>query len=88
MARIFLRKPRILVMDEPTSAMDQGTEERLTQQIKTQFSDSTLLLITHKMSMLNLVDRLIVVDWGVIIADGPKSEVLAALKEGKIRGKG
>ncbi|WP_438952038.1 type I secretion system permease/ATPase [Porticoccus sp.] len=88
MARIFLRKPRILVMDEPTSAMDQGTEERLTQQIKTQFSDSTLLLITHKMSMLNLVDRLIVVDRGVIIADGPKSEVLAALKEGKIRGKG
>ena len=87
MARVFLRKPRVLVMDEPTSAMDQGTEERLTQQIKTRFSDSTLLIITHKMSMLTLVDRLIVVDRGVIISDGPKSEVLAALKEGKIRGK-
>ncbi len=88
MARTFLRKPRVLLMDEPTSAMDQGTEERLCQQIKAQFADSTLLLITHKMNLLSLVDRLIVVDRGTIVADGPKEKVLAALKEGKIRGKG
>jgi len=87
MARTFLRNPKVLLMDEPTSSMDQGTEERLCQQIKTQFADSTLLLITHKMNMLALVDRLIVVDRATIVADGPKEKVLAALKEGKIRGK-
>ncbi|WP_461520599.1 type I secretion system permease/ATPase [Porticoccus sp.] len=87
MARTFLRQPKVLLMDEPTSSMDQGTEERLCQQVKTQFADSTLLLITHKMSMLSLVDRLIVVDRSTIVADGPKEQVLAALKDGKIRGK-
>ncbi len=87
MARTFLRQPKVLLMDEPTSAMDQGTEESLCRQIKTEFADSTLFLITHKMSMLALVDRLMVVDRGTIVADGPKETVLAALKEGKIRGK-
>ncbi|TNF01508.1 MAG: type I secretion system permease/ATPase [Gammaproteobacteria bacterium] len=87
MARTFLRQPKVLLMDEPTSAMDQGTEESLCRQIKTEFAESTLFLITHKMSMLALVDRLMVVDRGTIVADGPKEKVLAALKEGKIRGK-
>ena len=87
MARTFLRQPKVLLMDEPTSAMDQGTEESLCRQIKSEFADSTLFLITHKMSMLALVDRLMVVDRGTIVADGPKDQVLAALKEGKIRGK-
>ncbi|TNE86807.1 type I secretion system permease/ATPase [Porticoccus sp.] len=87
MARTFLRQPKVLLMDEPTSAMDQGTEESLCRQIKSEFADSTLFLITHKMSMLALVDRLMVVDRGTIAADGPKDQVLAALKEGKIRGK-
>ena len=87
MARTFLRQPKVLLMDEPTSAMDQGTEESLCRQIKSEFADSTLFLITHKMSMLALVDRLMVVDRGTIVADGPKEQVLAALKEGKIRGK-
>ncbi|MEZ5529025.1 MAG: type I secretion system permease/ATPase [Porticoccaceae bacterium] len=88
MARVFLRKPRVLLMDEPTAAMDQGTEERLCQQIKTAFADNTLILITHKMNMLDLVDRLIVLDRAMIVADGPKEAVLQALKDGKIRGKG
>jgi len=87
MARTFLRQPKVLLMDEPTSAMDQGTEESLCRQIKSEFADSTLFLITHKMSMLALVERLMVVDRGTIVADGPKEQVLAALKEGKIRGK-
>jgi len=87
LARVFLRKPRVLIMDEPTSAMDQGTEEQIRQRIKAEFSDSTLLLITHKMNMLDLVDRLIVMDSGRIVADGPKEKVLEALKNGTLKGK-
>jgi ATP-binding cassette subfamily C protein LapB len=87
MARIFLRKPRVLIMDEPTSAMDQGTEEQMRKQLKTEFSDSTILLITHKMNMLDMVDRLIVMDRGAIVADGPKGQVLEALKNGTLKGK-
>lgn len=87
LARVFLRKPRVLIMDEPTSAMDQGTEEQIRQRIRAEFSDSTLLLITHKMNMLDLVDRLIVMDSGRIVADGPKEKVLEALKNGTLKGK-
>ena len=87
LSRVFLRSPRVLLMDEPTAAMDQGTEERMRQQIRTEFTDCTLLLITHKMNMLDLVDRLIVMDKGTIVADGPKAEVLEALKTGTVRGK-
>jgi ATP-binding cassette, subfamily C, bacterial LapB len=87
LSRVFLRNPRVLLMDEPTAAMDQGTEDKMRHRIKTEFADSTLLLITHKMNMLDLVDRLIVMDRGTIVADGPKAEVLKALKTGSVRGK-
>lgn len=87
MARMFLRKPRVLIMDEPTAAMDQVTEEYIRQQLKAEFSDATLLLITHKMNMLDLVDRLVVMDRGAVVADGPKAEVLASLKKGTVKGK-
>jgi ATP-binding cassette subfamily C protein LapB len=87
LSRLFLRSPKVLLMDEPTAAMDQGTEEKMRQQVRTEFADSTLLLITHKMNMLDLVDRLIVMDRGAIVADGPKAEVLEALKTGSVRGK-
>jgi len=87
MARVFLRNPRVLIMDEPTSAMDQGTEEYMRQQLRSEFLNSTLVLITHKMNMLDLVDRLVVMDRGTIVADGPKGEVLDALKKGALKGK-
>lgn len=87
MARVFLRKPEVLVMDEPTSAMDQGTETYLKQQLESGFVNKTLLLITHKMGMLDLVDRLVVMEKGMIVADGPKQEVLDALKAGALKGK-
>ncbi|MFA5631115.1 MAG: type I secretion system permease/ATPase [Porticoccaceae bacterium] len=86
LARAFLREPPILILDEPTSAMDQGSEARVRQQLQGFASDKTLLLITHKMSMLELVDRLIVMDRGQVIADGAKSEVLEALRSGAVRG--
>lgn len=86
LARVFLRDPPILVLDEPTSAMDQGSEARFRETLTEFARDKTLVLTTHKMSMLDLVDRLLVMDRGRIVADGPRDEVLAALRAGQIRG--
>ena len=85
LARALLMDPPILVMDEPSSSMDNTTELRMKEQLKTQCEDKTLILVTHKASMLELVDRLIVVDSGRIVADGPKDQVHAALKQGKLK---
>ncbi|MGI9273465.1 MAG: type I secretion system permease/ATPase [Endozoicomonas sp.] len=85
LARAMLLDPPILVMDEPSSSMDNTTELRMMQQLKTHCKDKTIILVTHKTSMLALVDRLIVMDSGRIVADGPKDQVHTALKQGKLR---
>ncbi|MAT49606.1 MAG: type I secretion system permease/ATPase [Porticoccaceae bacterium] len=87
LARVFLRDPPILLLDEPTASMDQGTEIRATRQLRDFGKDKTLLLITHKMSMLELVDRLVILDKGKIVADGPKEKVIEALKNGQVKGR-
>ena len=78
MARALLVKPPILLLDEPSSMFDPGTEQRLITRLRT-LSDTTIILVTHRMAMLGLVDRLLVCDRGRIIADGPRDEVLRAL---------
>ena len=84
LARALLLDPPILLLDEPTSAMDNSGEERLKQRLSAVIGTKTLLLVTHRASMLSLVDRLIIVDRGQIIADGPKGSVMEALKKGQI----
>jgi ATP-binding cassette, subfamily C, bacterial LapB len=84
LARALLLDPPILLLDEPTSAMDNSGEERLKQRLSAVIGSKTLLLVTHRASMLSLVDRLIIVDRGQIIADGPKGSVMEALKKGQI----
>ncbi|UFQ96572.1 type I secretion system permease/ATPase [Pseudomonas wenzhouensis] len=84
LARALLLDPTILLLDEPTSAMDNATEERLKQRLASISVNKTLLLVTHRASMLSLVDRLIIIDRGRIIADGPKGSVMEALKKGQI----
>jgi ATP-binding cassette subfamily C protein LapB len=78
-ARILLHDPSIMLLDEPTNAMDNTTEINFTTHIKPIIQDKTLVLITHKASMLNLVDRLIVINDGKIVSDGPKEDVIKAL---------
>ncbi len=81
MARAMLLSPHILIFDEPTASMDDGSEAQLRQNIKNHLDKhSTLILVTHKVSMLDLVERLIVIDNGRIVADGPKEAVLMALR--------
>lgn len=84
-ARALLGRPPVLLMDEPTSAMDNRSEMHIKNQMKQLTPTETLILITHKTSMLDVVDRVIVMEKGTIIADGPKSMVLNDLKHGKIR---
>ncbi len=84
LARALLLDPPILLLDEPTSAMDNTGEERLKQRLAAISKNKTLLLVTHRASMLTLVERLVIVDRGRIIADGPKESVMEALKKGQI----
>ncbi len=84
LARALLLDPPILLLDEPTSAMDNTGEEHLKQRLAAVIANKTLLLVTHRASMLALVDRLVIIDKGQIIADGPKDAVMEALKKGQI----
>lgn len=83
-ARAVLKNPSLLLLDEPTSAMDSGSEERVRHNLKIFARDKTLLLVTHRTALLDLTERIIVLDGGRIAADGPKEQILAALKEGTI----
>ncbi|SMC21471.1 ATP-binding cassette, subfamily C, LapB [Andreprevotia lacus DSM 23236] len=83
-ARALLNDPAMLLLDEPTSSMDHMSEERLKGRMRALIPGKTLLLVTHRTSMLDLVDRLIVVDDGAIVADGPKAVVVEALQQGRV----
>jgi ATP-binding cassette subfamily C protein LapB len=83
-ARALLNDPPMLVMDEPTSAMDHQSEEALKRRLRDVLVGKTLLLVTHRTSLLDLVDRLIVLDNGRVVADGPKQQVVEALQQGRV----
>ena len=80
MARALLAKPPMLLLDEPSSMFDPATEQRLIGRLRT-LKDTTIVLVTHRMAMLALVDRLIVFDKGRIVADGPRDEVMRVLNK-------
>lgn len=76
LARGLMGAPPILLLDEPSSAMDVQSEAALIARLKTAAPHRTLLVITHRLSMLELVDRVIVLQAGQVIADGPKEQLL------------
>jgi ATP-binding cassette subfamily C protein LapB len=84
-ARALLQDPEILILDEPTSSMDNASESLFCRRLQEVIKDKTLILITHRHSMLSLVDRLIVLDNGRIVANGPKDKVLADLRNERVR---
>jgi len=84
-ARALLLSPPIFIMDEPSNSMDNSTEESFKQKFAKELSNQTLILVTHRASLLTLIDRLIVMDGSKIVADGPKANVLEALKQGQIK---
>jgi ATP-binding cassette subfamily C protein LapB len=83
-ARALLLDPPVLVLDEPTSNMDNRSEIRLKGYLAKTVKEKTVVLITHRASLLDMVNRLIVIDNGSIIADGPKEFVLEAMKKGQL----
>jgi len=83
-ARALIHDPHILILDEPTSAMDSAVEARFKARLSAVLEQKTLLLISHRSSVLSLVDRLIVMDSGRIAADGPRDEVVELLRSGKL----
>lgn len=83
-ARALLLESAIYLFDEPTNAMDAKTEQQMIDRLKQGTLNSTTLVVTHKMSLLQLTERLMVMDNGVLVADGNKQTVLEALKTGKL----
>jgi len=84
-ARAILPDPEILIMDEPSSNMDNQSEYRFKAKLEPYIKDKTVIVITHRHSMLDLVDRLVIMDRGRVVVDGPKQKVLDGLRTGKIR---
>ena len=80
-ARALVGRPPILLMDEPTSAMDLSRESELINNLKTQLVNQTILLITHRTSILELATRVLVIDQGKIVAQGPKSDFMRSQQQ-------
>lgn len=80
LARALAGRPPIFVLDEPTSAMDAETEAKLLRRLGEEMVGRTLILITHRPPMLRLVSRIILLDKGRVIADGPRDEIVKKLQ--------
>ena len=76
----------MLVLDEPTSAMDTQTEKALIGRLGQYLEGRSMLLVTHRASLLAFATRVIILDHGRIVADGPREEVLSSLASGAIKG--
>jgi ATP-binding cassette subfamily C protein LapB len=85
LARALITDPPILVLDEPTHAMDHSAEERLKTQMQAELSGRTIVIVTHRESLLSAIDTLVVMDNAKVVAAGPRELVLRAIADGKVR---
>ena len=85
LARTLLMNAPVLMMDEPTNAMDTRSEEIILRSLDAFCKDKTLILVTHKPALLKIVNRIIVMDNGIVVADGPRDQVLQDLAAGKVQ---
>ena len=83
-ARAVLLDPPILLLDEPTSAMDFTSEAQFKERLHQLATGKTLVVVTHRTSLIDLADRIIVIDAGRVVADGPRNSVVEALQSGRI----
>jgi len=75
LARALISDPNIVMLDEPTNSMDRQTEKSFIKKMEEIVENKTLIVVTHKTSLLQLVDRVIIVENGQVVVDGPKNEV-------------
>jgi len=80
LARALVHDPKILILDEPTTGLDIGLENSVIKRLEPLVADKTLILVTHRFSALSLVERVIVLNDGKIVADGPRDEILKMLQ--------
>ena len=83
-ARAALMDPSILLLDEPTGSMDYSSEAQFKERLRAYGEGRTMVIVTHRSSLLDLAHRIVVIDEGRIVADGPREQVLADLKAGRI----
>ncbi|RJT53529.1 type I secretion system permease/ATPase [Rahnella variigena] len=84
LARAILSNPDVLLLDEPTSGMDMGSERMILQALIPAMEGRTVIIVTHRPAVLKYVDRVIVMDNGIKVADGPRDEIIDLLNSGKI----
>ncbi len=77
LARLLIRQPNILLLDEPTAAIDDISEKQLIEHLKGWLGQRTLVIAIHRRAVLELVDRIIVMNDGKIVMDGPRDQVLS-----------
>ena len=80
LTRALLSNPKILLLDEPTSAMDPKHEQLFVRQMKQFIQGKTFMVVTHRKPILALTERLIMIENGEILLDGPRDEILAKFK--------
>ena len=81
-ARALLHDPTILLLDEPSASMDPESEYQFIKRLEMHIPHKTLLVVTHRNSILSLVDRILIIDQGHVIADGPRNQILEMLAKG------
>ena len=79
LARLYLQNPSIVLLDEPTAALDQNLEQKVVARLGEWLRDKTCVIATHRMPILSIVDRIVVMKSGQVVMDGPRDDVLKRL---------
>lgn len=85
LARLTLRHPRVVLLDEPTTGLDEQTERQALNVLAQWARDKTVVVVTHRLQVLPMVNRVVVVDNGRVVMDGPRDAVIARLQENEAR---
>ena len=83
-ARAVLLDPQVLLLDEPTSSMDFTSESHFKESLRRLIQHKTLVIVTHRLSLIDLAERMIVIDDGKVVADGPRQQVVDSLQAGRV----